>query len=467
MLLDNIMICAIVIILLLLCYILITYFMQSTDNTLTENYVVSESYFEGSQKTTASETIGDILINWQIIKFDNESNNIHNMFSVSFFRNKNCDDDTFRNKYSDPMKNIIANFSTCCTTTYKLRIYIDKSVLQLLDEITKDVSPDIKKLIEIYIYDIPSFYDDIDHHMSVIGTLFRLFPLFDLKLHSEEIVSIIDIDYNIPDMNTITKYFDEHKVGVLYRAFYWYIRYPRTNCCKEYIKTTYPVMLGSLHINKKYGSDMPSRIIHDVFSLLYSKKNYNEITNIKHKCGINVYDYGIDEYIANRYFMPYYTSNTNIMACLENHEIRSAMGTIIDDLFRSFFSTKNLNHLDILIAIINLINIHNNINENVRLIIYSMKSLDDFFKYGGTKIELLKQLDGKKNEIDDIINKINNMDITTSVVCTSDNNCIDQLFKKVSVHVLEHLSHGDSLRGMIYDKNTGQISSVWMPDFIL
>lgn len=130
---------------------------------------------------------------WNIIKEEEPINN-YNIISCVFFKTK----DFIRKdniKYIDGLTNIINNFKKELPN-YRLRIYYDNTVKDIINNITNNKLKDI----ELYEYDINFFRDGI-YHKGLIGTYIRFLPLFDIKYHKVDKCIIFDIDNKIINNN--------------------------------------------------------------------------------------------------------------------------------------------------------------------------------------------------------------------------------------------------------------------------
>jgi len=242
----------------------------------------------------------NIICLWKIKKEIKPINN-YNIISCVFFIKK----ESYKHidNYINGLTNIINNFKNILPT-YRLRIYHDSTVKEILDNILNNKLNDI----ELYEYDISVFKDGI-YHKGVIGTFIRFLPLFDLEYHKVDNCIVFDIDNKIHNYyRDMINYFKENDVKIAYRSRFCYIS-KRIMCTKN----KYPIIASFIY----QSIQIPYKILSKFFEKLYIKNDIDIIS----KCDIdNIYEYGIDEFFMNKYYIKYLNKhNIDRVLVLYNH----------------------------------------------------------------------------------------------------------------------------------------------------
>jgi len=224
----------------------------------------------------------------------------YNIISCVFFIKKELYKDL--NIYIDGLTHIIQNI----LPTFRLRIYYDSSVKEILNKILNNFIN-----IELYEYRIQLLSDGI-YHKGVIGTFMRFLPLFNLEYHKVDKCIIFDIDNKINNFyNDILKYFYENEIKIAYRSRFCYLN-KRVLCTKN----KYPLIASFIY----QSIQLPLKIFSKFFEKLYIENDVKIIKKIN-KCGIkNIYEYGIDEFFLNKYYIKYLKKkNISFILVLYNH----------------------------------------------------------------------------------------------------------------------------------------------------
>jgi hypothetical protein len=359
-----------------------------------------------------------IICSWNIKK-NKEPNNNYNILSCVFFLKK----ESYKNIniYKNGIIDIINNFNKILPN-FRLRIYYDESVLEILNNILNKKNLDN---IELYKYNIDFFRDDI-YHKGVIGTFIRFLPLFDLEYHKVDKCLVIDIDNKLYNLHRrIINYFDINNIKFAYKSRFCYSFNKRTS------KNKYPIIASLIY----QSIQMPYKILSNFLEKIYIDNN-SKIINYINKCNIsNIYEYGIDEFFLNKYYIKH-MNKLNIILILMNY-VDIVLG------FKQFISQskkqKTIKNIWIIminffkIINIDLNNLYNNDELNKELILDMLKnngknlesSLLNTYKKNNSKIFNLKKyilnelknvnynkrtiklLNCIKNNLDININKIN------------------------------------------------------------
>jgi hypothetical protein len=224
----------------------------------------------------------------------------YNIISCVFFIKKELYKDL--NIYIDGLTHIIQNI----LPTFRLRIYYDSSVKEILNKILNNFIN-----IELYEYRIQLLSDGI-YHKGVIGTFMRFLPLFNLEYHKVDKCIVFDIDNKINNFyNDILKYFYDNEIKIAYRSRFCYLN-KRVLCTKN----KYPLIASFIY----QSIQLPLKIFSKFFEKLYIENDVKIIKKIN-KCGIeNIYEYGIDEFFLNKYYIKYLKKkNISFILVLYNH----------------------------------------------------------------------------------------------------------------------------------------------------
>jgi len=330
------------------------------------------------------ENLSDnIICNWSILKNNKIKKN--NIISVCFFFIKG---NTKNDKYINGIKHIIENF--ILFKTFILRIYFDESVKEILYNILESVNiidTKIFKKIELFQYDIPFMKEDDYYHKPYIGTLLRFLPLFDNLIHKANKCLVLDIDNIIrPVYKKIIDTCDKKKIKVCYRSSYGYSLRDRVLCLSDKIIIDYPIIASFIY---KYDIDIPYNLLSNFFEKIFFENNMNLLD----KCGIEKYNYGIDEIFINKIFFNYIYNNNILLSPIIFNHFR-----IHSFLYGYVFLINTIKELNDYTYFLNIF---------FKLLKLNIK----LNKFSHGKIKNLKYIVGniiRKNE-PDVINKLNNL----------------------------------------------------------
>jgi len=244
----------------------------------------------------------NIICSWEILKKDIKYN--YNIISCSFFIKKDSYKDI--DYYKNGLINIINNFNKILPN-YILRIYYDDTVIDILNNILNNNINNI----ELYKYNIDIFKDGL-YHKGTIGTFMRFLPLFNLEYHKVDKCIIFDIDNKLHNYyNKLILYFDKYNIKIAYRSRFCYLS-------KRIIisKNKYPIIASFIY----QSIQLPYDILSNFFEKLYINNDKKIIDYIHKSDIINIYEYGIDEFFLNKYYIKYIIKyNINFMIILFNH----------------------------------------------------------------------------------------------------------------------------------------------------
>jgi hypothetical protein len=257
-----------------------------------------------------------MILDYRYIKFYNEfiePDKKYNIFSCSIFRLIN----NYKNEnmYTEGLHILLDNLENMFPDFY-LRIYYDNSVIDYKTpnkiKNTKNLfKPLFDKLrshpkVQMIRYEMNEFkYDDI-YHKGLVGTIPRLYPLFDTEYNKNiNLVIVSDIDLKNYELETIKKNLYNLKKSQLdffYRTRLNYELAPRFQILTKYFNVKFPIMAGTI-INK---IKFPLIILDDFFKCILNKnlqeceyyKKFDNLLNIKHRSKLYEYKYGIDEILT-------------------------------------------------------------------------------------------------------------------------------------------------------------------------
>jgi len=296
----------------------------------------------------------NIICNWKIKKMNVPKNNYY-IISISFFYRENNID---HEKYYNGIKKIIYIFKHIYNILkFRLRIYYDNTTQSDLNNILLNISGSLLDQIELYQYDIPIFRsENIKYHKGTIGTIIRLFPLYDYDLHKVDKCIIFDIDNTFYKFYyDIINFFIKKNLIFCYRSRCCYGIDQRFLCLNNYKIIKFPVIASfiyqSISLNKN--------IIMKFFDKLYFNNNFKYQSLIT-KCNIaSKYEYGIDEFYLNYVHIKYFYDNNikiNPIIYMYN-DIKAGILQYID-------IDDNSNFINKLFKILN-INIENDIKHTI------------------------------------------------------------------------------------------------------
>lgn len=248
----------------------------------------------------------NIIANFKIKKKIEPDNN-YNIISCVFFKKKNMYKDF--NIYINGLKQIIITFIKLFPS-YRLRIYYDKSVLDILNNILNNNK---NSNIELYQYYIKVLSEDDIYHKGTIGTFIRFLPLFDLEYHKVDKCIIFDIDNTLHNFyKQIINNLEINNIKFAYRCRFCYIMNKRI----IYSKIKFPIIASFIY----QSFQMPYKIFSTFIEKLYIENNVKIIKFIN-KCDIyDIYEYGMDELFLNKYYLKYINKkNINYILILINH----------------------------------------------------------------------------------------------------------------------------------------------------
>lgn len=237
----------------------------------------------------------------------------YNIISCSIFRMI----DNYKNEYAyiNGMHRLLNQFETKFPDYY-LRIYYDNSVLDYktpkkIENTKKLYQPLFNKIkkyskVQMVKYEMDKFKADEIHHKGVLGTLIRLYPLFDTEYNKNiENIMVVDIDMQQYEIDNLLK--DNNKwlksgVDFYYRTRNCYDLQDRFQILTKYFNIKFPIMAGTIMSKIKF----PIDILDNFFECLLDKnkseceyyKTFDEFSYSKYhaKYGINnEFKYGTDE----------------------------------------------------------------------------------------------------------------------------------------------------------------------------
>jgi len=257
-----------------------------------------------------------MIIEYKYIKFYKEFKEPienYNIISCSIFRL--IDNYKNENMYTNGLNLLINKFQTLFPNFY-LRIYYDKSVLDYTTQNkiknTKELyQPLFDKLrrnpkVQMIKYEMPQFIFDEYHHKGLVGTITRLYPLFNTEYNKNiNTILIADVDmYQFELDNYLINYNKWIKSGVdfCYRTRNCYDLQDRFQILTKYFNIKFPIMAGTILSKMKF----PIEIFDNFFECLLNNnkegceyyKTFNEFSyTIYHrKFGMKIeYKYGVDE----------------------------------------------------------------------------------------------------------------------------------------------------------------------------
>jgi hypothetical protein len=245
-------------------------------------------------------------------EFDEPKDN-YDIISCSIFRIIN----NYKNEhiYVDGLKLLLEKYEKSFPGFY-LRVYYDNSVL---DYETSNKIENTKKLyqplfdelkqhpkVQLIRYEMPLFQLDKIHHKGLIGTIPRLYPLFDTVYNKNINTTIIlDIDIKNYELDTTIQNYDKlqkAKLNFFYRTRFDYDLQPRFQVLSKYFNIKFPILAGTTISKIKF----PLDILDNFFKCILDKnqlnceyyKDFDKLTNLKYSSKINDYKYGIDEILT-------------------------------------------------------------------------------------------------------------------------------------------------------------------------
>lgn len=254
-----------------------------------------------------------MTIDYKYIKFYKEfkePTEKYNIISCSIFRLIN----NYKNEdmYTLGLDLLLNKFEIYFPNFY-LRVYYDNSVIDYNTsnkiKNTKELyQPLFDKLrknpkVQMIRYEMIQFRLDNIHHKGLIGTLPRLYPLFDtVENKNLNMIIVLDIDLKIYELEVTKKNlsnFERSKLDFFYRTRLEYDLQPRFQILTKYFNIKFPILAGTI-INK---IKFPIKILDDFFNCILNKdlpdceyyKRFDESQYIKYKSKISEYKYGIDE----------------------------------------------------------------------------------------------------------------------------------------------------------------------------
>jgi hypothetical protein len=307
-----------------------------------------------------------IICDWKITNKIKISPSKYNIISVCFFLIKGK---TENDKYIKGITEIIQDFMIL--ETYKLRIYFDESVKEILLNILRSVNKRILDNIEFFQYNIEFMKEDQIYHNGYIGTLIRFLPLFDNKIHKVDKCIVLDIDNKITNVyKKVIDNCDKNNINVCYRSRYGYSLKDRLLCLSDKIIYDYPIIASFIY--KSY-VDIPSTLLSDFFENIFYK---NDNIIIK-RCNLKKYDYGVDEVFINKYFLNYIYNRITFAPVIFNYY------NIFQSILSYIFVIKSLDEINKFIYFMNIffillninIKFNNYKNGNIKKIKYKINSI--------------------------------------------------------------------------------------------
>jgi len=243
-------------------------------------------------------------------------NKKYNVISVSVFRLEN----NYKNEfvYTNGLELLLNKFEKYFPDFY-LRVYYDNSVLDYDTPNKKDMTLKIweplfnklrkNKKVQLVKYEMKQFKKDKIHHHGLIGTLVRLYPLFDIDINKNiNDVFISDIDVNIKELERYSKNY--HKVNnnnfnFFYETFNCYDLQERFKIMRKHFEMKFPILAGTIISKMKFPIEILNKFFHCVlnFNIDEECEYYKTFDNfiyqgnggIKVKNSNEKYKYGIDE----------------------------------------------------------------------------------------------------------------------------------------------------------------------------
>jgi len=357
-----------------------------------------------------------MIIEYKYIKFYKEFKEPienYNIISCSIFRLVN----NYKNEemYTMGLNLLLNKFQTLFPNFY-LRIYYDKSVL---DYTTQNKIKNTKELyqplfdrlrqnpkVQMIRYEMPQFIFDEYHHKGLVGTLTRLYPLFDTEENKNiNIVIVLDIDLKNYELEvTIKNLYNLNKsqVNFFYRTRLEYDLQPRFQLLTKYFNIKFPILAGTIISKIKF----PIDILDNFFKCILNKnlaeceyyKKFDESQYVKHKLKISEYKYGIDETLT--IIMKEYLYKNKIKHLILIHNNKT---DIYYDIFRRYKEKKLpeklfRNTLEYLLK--NEFNKNISLEKNYDIIDHIIYMPIENINTKITKDELIKRTDQLINQID-------------------------------------------------------------------
>ena len=309
----------------------------------------------------------NIICTWKIKKnIEPEIN--YKIISCVFFKKEDLYKDitNYINGLSDIIKNYKKNYPL-----FRLRIYYDNSVIEDLNTILINNNDNH---IELYHYHIDLLYNKTSHK-GTIGTLIRFLPLFNLEYHTVNTCLILDIDDKIrPDHLELIDYYEKNALKLVYRSRPSYKLLERL----IKIKNRYPVVACFIYSIIQ----LPYKIFSNFFENLYFKQDPKIINNIKKTTILNIYEYGVDEYFINQYYLNY-INKKNIKYYLLYPKYKDSIDVLVS--FGEIFLYCLKKKYDILFKL------------NLKIVVNFLKIINiDFYHFYNIKIiDNIKLIDNK------------------------------------------------------------------------
>jgi hypothetical protein len=264
-----------------------------------------------------------MTIEYKYIKFNKEfiePDDKYNIISCSVFRL--IDNYKNENIYTYGLYKLLNNFEKYYQNFY-LRVYYDNSVLDYNTQTqTQTKIQNTKKLwqplfnklrlnpkVQLVKYEIEQFKFDEIHHKGLIGTLSRLYPLFDTEDNKNiNIIMILDIDINDYEIELTNKNlykFNKSGLNFFYRTGNCYDLQDRFQILTKYFNIKFSIMAGTIISKIKF----PIEIFNDFFKCLLDKNNvdckyyktFDEFSYSQYHSTSNIkveFKYGIDEILT-------------------------------------------------------------------------------------------------------------------------------------------------------------------------
>ena len=364
---------------------------------------------------------------YKYIKFYNEFtdnvNEKYNIISISVFRLEN----NYKNEYNytDGLHLLLNTFEKYFPGFY-LRVYYDNSVLDYKTKNKKNMTFKVwkplfdklrfNKKVQMVKFEMKDFKKNDIHHNGLIGTIPRLYPIFDTE-HNKNInsVIIIDIDIDIDEIKSFSRNYykinnNNNNINFFYETANCYNLQDRFQIMQKYFDTKFSIIAGSIISKIK----LPINIFDDFFNCVLNFKNdkkcqyYEEFDKFMYpshhsKSGISEkYKYGIDEVLT--LLIKKYLYDNKI-----KHLVLVRDNSIAKPLYNMFvrYQNKNISEYQFKNFLIYLLKD----NFNVTLSLYKNYLLIDKIIYRGESYENINKhiiLERIKKLIDDIsTNKIN------------------------------------------------------------
>ena len=256
------------------------------------------------------------MLNYKYINFYKEYKEPieqYNIISCSVFRLIN----NYKNEdmYTEGLNILLDNFEQIFPNFY-LRIYYDNSVL---DYTTENKIKNTKRIyqqlfdklrlnakVQLIKYEMNELASDKIHHKGLVGTLTRLYPLFDVEDNKNiNIVIVLDIDIKNYELEVTKKNlekFEKSKTDFFYSTRLEYDLQPRFQILAKYFNIKFPIMAGTIIGKIKF----PLDILDEFFKCLLNKnlneceyyKKFDNLLTVKYSSSINEYKYGVDEILT-------------------------------------------------------------------------------------------------------------------------------------------------------------------------